>query len=372
MPAADALPIHRETAQDGSIVLRFEHSLKLSQVERMWSRLDALLAGATKVRLNVSDLRELDSSGLALIMEIQSRVPAVEFTPAPEIIQGLFKFIEPEPPRPAAPARRRSDPFTLLGAGVVEFLREIRRVLLFVGEATPALLWTLVRPWRLLKGADFWYYLARSGPDAVGIAALISFMMGLTLSFQSAQILPSYGAETFLANVVAYSFVRELGPVVTAIVMAGRSGAAFAAEIGTMKVNEEVDAMTTLGFPVFHYLVIPKVLALSLTLPCLVLLSDVLGIGAGFLVARGVLQFSFETYWNQTVSAIDLGDVLTGLFKSWVFGLAVAGIGCHRGFQTRTGAKGVGESATTAVVNGIFLIILLDAIFSVIFYTLDI
>jgi phospholipid/cholesterol/gamma-HCH transport system permease protein len=178
--------------------------------------------------------------------------------------------------------------------------------------------------------------------------------------------------EIYVANMVAVSITRELGPLMTAIIMAGRSGGAFAAEIGTMKVNEEVDAMSTMGFQTNRFLVLPKVIALTFMLPCLVMVADFVGVAAGFIVGVGIFDFTYNAYWTQTIGAITLKDVLSGLFKSGIFAMMVAGIGCLRGFQTKSSAQGVGESTTSAVVSGIFLIILGDAVFTVIFYYLNI
>ena len=219
-----------------------------------------------------------------------------------------------------------------------------------------------------MRWRETWLYMERTGIDAVPIVALISFLMGLITAFQAAVQLTQFGADIYIANLVGLSIVRELGPLMTAIIAAGRSGAAFAAELGTMKVSEEVDALTTMGFDRTRFLVTPKVVSLLLMLPCLTLFADVVGILGGLTVAVFGLDLPVQVYVRQTRLALGVWDVYSGLIKSIAFAILIAGVGCLRGFQAGAGAESVGRVTTSAIVAGIFLIIVTDAVFTVIFH----
>jgi phospholipid/cholesterol/gamma-HCH transport system permease protein len=210
-----------------------------------------------------------------------------------------------------------------------------------------------------------------AGVNALPIVALISFLIGLIMAFQSAIPMSQFGAEIYVADLVALSMLRELGPLMTAIILAGRSGSAFAAELGTMKVNEEIDALTTMGLDPVRFLVVTRVIAAVVMMPLLTLFSNLMGLAGGAIVFLS-FDFPLVTYVQEVLSAVKMGDLLSGLAKAFVFGILVAGIGCLRGLQTRTGASAVGLSTTRAVVSGIVLIVLADGVFSVVFYYLGI
>lgn len=206
------------------------------------------------------------------------------------------------------------------------------------------------------------------GYEAVPIVSLISLAVGVIMALQAAYQLRRFGALIYVADLVGISITRELGPLLTAIILAGRSGSAFAAEIGSMKVAEEVDALVAMGLNPVKFLVVPKMVGIMVMLPGLVLIADFVGIAGGFLVAVGSLGLDFERYFTQTVHAVLLGDVLTGLIKSWVFALIIGFVGCYQGFRVDGGAEGVGWRTTQSVVTGIFLVILADCFFTVLFY----
>jgi phospholipid/cholesterol/gamma-HCH transport system permease protein len=206
----------------------------------------------------------------------------------------------------------------------------------------------------------------KTGVDALPIIILISFLVGLIMAFTAAVQLEQFGANIYVASLVSLMMTRELGPIMTAIIVAGRSGSAFAAEIGTMKVSEEVDALFTMGFDTVRFLAVPKIVATVLVVPLLTLFSDLFAILGGLVVGVFMLDLTVNSYVAQTVKTLSLFDVFFGLSKSAVFAFLIAWIGCFRGFQVKGGAASVGESTTSAVVSGIFLIILSDAIFSVI------
>ena len=202
------------------------------------------------------------------------------------------------------------------------------------------------------------------------IVSLISFLVGLTLAYQAAVELRQFGADIFVADIVGLSTVREMGPMMAAVILAGRTGAAFAATIGNMKANEEIDALETLGIPAVQFLVLPRLIALAVMMPLLALYANALGILGGMLVAYGLLAIPPTAFWVEMLSIVDLTDIATGVIKAGAFGLIVGLSGCLRGLQSDRSAAGVGRATTSAVVTAILLIIIADAIFAVLFNVL--
>jgi phospholipid/cholesterol/gamma-HCH transport system permease protein len=222
------------------------------------------------------------------------------------------------------------------------------------------------------RGVDLAIFLQDTGAAALPIVTLISFLVGVILAFVGAVQLKQFGAQIYVADLVGLAMVRQMGALMAAIIMAGRTGAAFAAQLGAMKVNEEIDALTTMGIPALDFLVLPRFLAMVLMMPLLCIYADVLGIVGGFVIGTTTLGISFSQYWNQTVNAIDLMDCVPGLVMSVFFGALVATFGCLRGMQCEGSSSAVGDAATSAVVSGIVSIIVADAIFTVLFDILGI
>lgn len=256
--------------------------------------------------------------------------------------------------------------FVAVGEAALVFLENLRFFFSFVGALFLAGLRALLHP-RSFRGRHMLACLEQGGVDALPIITLIHFLVGLVLAFQASIQLRQFGANIFVADLVGLAQVREFGPLVTAVLLAGRSGSAFAAELGTMQVNEEIDALKTLGIDPVRFLVLPKTVALFLAMPLLTLYADVVGILGGLTVGVLGLDLTVQGYLLETQKALDLFDVFSGVIKSLAFALIVAGVGCLRGLQTKGGAESVGKAATSAVVAGIFLIIVADAIFTVIF-----
>ncbi len=248
--------------------------------------------------------------------------------------------------------------------------RDIRAQIEFIGELTSAL-WFALRHPASVRWKDVWRICERVGADALPIVALISFLLGMILAFQSAVPMKRFGAEIFVADLIGLAMLRELGPLMTAILLAGRSGAAFAAEIGTMRVNQEVDALTTMGLNPVRFLVTPRVIAAVLMTPLLTLFSDLVGLLGGALTMQS-FSIPYVTFLKEVDTAVNMTDFLAGFVKSFVFALLVAGIGCLRGLQTSAGASAVGDSATRAVVSGIILLVVVDGVFAVAYYMLNI
>jgi len=211
--------------------------------------------------------------------------------------------------------------------------------------------------------------MVRIGFDSIPIVAIIGFFVGLILGMQSAYQLKPFGATIFMANLVGVSITRELGPMLTAIIIAGRSGSAIAAEISTMQVSEEIDALKTMGLNPVPFLVVPRVMAMMVMLPCLTLISDVIGITGGVVVGIYMENIDFTLYMNQTASALVMKDLLTGLFKSVVFAWIIVTIACYQGFAASGGAESVGKRTTSSVVASMFMIIVADVFFTGLFYS---
>jgi len=208
----------------------------------------------------------------------------------------------------------------------------------------------------------------QAGVGALPILSLITFFIGLILALQSAYELRKFGALTYVASAVAISMTRELGPLITAIVVIGRSGSAFAAEIGTMKVTEEIDALETMAIDPIDFLVTPKFIAMIVMLPCLTIWANFMGILGGALFGVAQADFTLVRYIDSSLDALYLRDITTGLIKSVMFGITITAVGCHEGLSTGAGAEQVGRSTTRAVVVSIFLVILVDLVFTALFF----
>ncbi len=212
--------------------------------------------------------------------------------------------------------------------------------------------------------------MVRIGVESLPIVFLIAGSVGMIVALQAATQLRRVGATIYVADLVGISLTRELGPLMTAIIIAGRSGSAIAAELGTMKVSEEVDALTAMGFDPVEFLALPRIVAMGIMLPCLTILADVVGMFGGVVVAWVSLGIPVGNYIEQTLRALLLKDIFSGLIKSWVFAGIIAGVGCYQGFRVEGGAEGVGRRTTASVVVSIFLIIAADLVFTLIFYVL--
>ena len=269
------------------------------------------------------------------------------------------------PPRGARAPQPPGSFVTQIGRRTLRFADDAAEMLSFVGEAS-------ITFGRFLRGearyrrSDLWVTVQEVGPDALPIVSLISFLVGLILAFVGAVQLRQFGAQIYVADLVGLAMAREMAPIMAGIIMAGRTGAAFAAQLGTMQVNEEVDALKTLGIPPMDFLVLPRMLALMLMMPLLTLYADLVGIAGGVLVGVGMLNLGLVQYLNETVSALDFTQFGIGLVKSVVFGVLVALAGCMRGIQCGRSAAAVGAAATSAVVLGIVFIITTDGLFAVI------
>lgn len=351
--------------------------LDADNVDAVWKpALDAVERHpVASVLVDARAVEHADGAGIAFLLDLlrrprpaDARVHVDGLQPRYQTLLDQFDPARFRQPAPAAPAR---DPLTeRLGRGSARFAHGLLDALAFIGESSAALLSALLRP-HSLRWKDVLQIAQRAGADALPIVSLIAFLMGLILAFQAAIALRQFGAQVFVANLVGLSLLRELGPLMTAILLAGRTGASFAAEIGTMRVNEEVDALVTMGLDPVRFLVVPRLLAALAMTPLLTLYADLIGLLGGAMVML-TYEIPYNAYMRQTFSFVSASDFVGGLAKSFVFGLIVAAVGCMRGLQTRTGPAAVGESTTRAVVTSLVLIVVADGAFAVAYYYLDI
>ncbi len=302
---------------------------------------------------------------LRVLGETGGRGVAVDRTGLPEGVRRLLALVEAVPEKRTGPERAPKPWLARIGARALAVGSASAAGLTFLGDSVLALV-TLVRGRARFRASDLFLTVQECGPRALGIVSLISFLIGLILAFVGAVQLQQFGASIFVANLVAIAMTREIGCIMTAIVMAGRTGAAFAAQLGTMNTNQEIDALATMGISPMEFLVLPRMLALILMMPMLTIYSDLVGIIGGAAIGIGMLGLTPTEYFEQTRHAVRLSDFFIGVIKSGVFGIVVALAGCLRGMQSGRSAAAVGLAATSAVVTSIVLLIVLDGVFAVI------
>jgi phospholipid/cholesterol/gamma-HCH transport system permease protein len=355
--------------QPGS--LRFSGALSLVDAGRWLARLrDLTRGGSGALVFELSGVERLDGGAAALLLDLADELGrsgrAVEWSGARGRVAEILELYRTQGRTPPAQPARRVGWLARIGAHTLDLAARARDMLGMLGDLIASTGAALAAP-RSVPWGEVLRLMQRSGADALPIVALITFLTGLVTAFQAAIQLHRVGADLFVADAVALSMTRELGPLMTAIIAAGRSGAGFAAELGTMRVSEEIDALHTLGLDPQRYLVLPRMLALAAMLPLLTLLADAIGICGGLLVGIVSLDLVPIAYLEETRKALVPWDVGSGLLKSVAFALAIGWVGCQRGLATRGGAEGVGRATTSAVVSALFLLIAIDAIFTVIF-----
>ncbi|HIJ41730.1 MAG TPA: ABC transporter permease [Deltaproteobacteria bacterium] len=323
-----------------------------------------------RVAFDATALGSWDSSLLIFFFEI-SKLSAkknveVEKEGLPAGIRQLIDLATAVPKKEdARKSVSRAGFFARVGLDVTDFVKSAGDLVTFIGAAFEAFV-RMVMGRARFRASDLGLFLQEAGAQAVPIVSLISFLIGLILAFVGILQLAMFGAEVYVADLVGIAMVREMGAIMTGIIMAGRTGAAYAAQLGTMQVNEEIDALETLAVPPMEFLVLPRVVALTLMMPFLVLYADLMGILGGALVAVGMYDINIIVYLNRTKAAIGLNDLFIGLFMSLVFGILVALSGCLRGMQCGRSASAVGDAATSAVVTGIVAIIIATAVITVV------
>ena len=287
-----------------------------------------------------------------------------------QLMDGVALHMAEQASQPAPAAAPPLGALARIGHRTVDALHQGTALLAFVGEAATAFAISVVHPSRF-RWRPVLFNLRTAGFDALPIVGLLSFLMGIVVAYQAADQLRQFGANIFVADLVGLSMLREFAPLMTAIIIAGRSGSAYAAQIGTMAVTEEIDAMRTIGIAPMELLVLPKIIALMVALPLLTVFADVLGVFGGMIMAQVQLGVTYAEFLDRFVKAVSITDYLIGLGKAPVFAAIITVVGCFQGFRTQGGADSVGRQTTRSVVQSIFLVIVADALFSIAFSALD-
>lgn len=336
------------------------------------------LAGTTQAGADATGIEAMDTVGAQMLhkllqglqaQSIQVRLQGLhpEFAKLQETVAHHLGGLAQAPPAAAPPPRTVLES---LGRAALAALEQAVALLGFIGESAHAFAIGVAHPARL-RWRPVLYNIRTAGVDALPIVGLLSFLLGIVVAYQSAEQLRRYGANIFVADLVGLSMLREFAPLITAIIIAGRSGSAYAAQIGTMAVTEEIDALRTIGIAPLELLVLPKVMALVVALPLLTVYADVFGVLGGMVMARAQLDVTFAEFLDRFVKAVSTTSYLVGIGKAPVFAFIVATVGCFQGFRTHGGADSVGRQTTHSVVQSIFLVIVADALFSIAFSALD-
>jgi phospholipid/cholesterol/gamma-HCH transport system permease protein len=368
---APAFRIERVDTGEHHTEFRFAGRLSFRDLYASWAQVRGLLkAHPASVRFDLSKVEALDGGATALLLELKSEVLAkgaeADIVGAQGRVHAMLELYGHHPPRPCLnEPPKRIGILDQIGRETLTMFAD-SNALDYIGDLVVAS-GKAIRAPRRINWHDVGRLMERAGADGLPIVLLISFLVGLVTAFQAAVQLRQFGANIFVADLVGLSITRELGPLMTAIIVAGRSGAAFSAELGTMKVSEEIDALETLGLDPDLFLVFPRVIALVLVMPLLTVLADLVGILGGLLVGLLGLDLTVNAYLLETQKALALWDVGSGVLKSVVFAFSIALIACQRGLATRGGAEGVGRSTTSAVVTSLFALVVLDAIFTMLF-----
>lgn len=341
----------------------------LQDLEKSQARLR--LPGSADITLDMAGVASIDSGGAWLLLRIVERfekdgakVTIASLTPHAAELLDLLK--QTGFTRDKLPQLKSAPLLARIGRSAHEGTTYALNMLAFIGAIGRVFLRQLIRPgrirWRQISDS-----LAEAGYKALGIVGLLSFLLGIVIAYQGGIQLRQYGASLFIADLVGLSMVRELAPLITAIIIAGRTGSAYTAQIGTMKVTEELDAWRSMGIDPLELLVLPKLLALIIAMPLLTVYADIMGVLGGMVMANSQLDLSFSTYLQRIGEAITLNSYMIGIGKTPVFAAIVATIGCYQGFQVSGSAESVGRRTTVSVVQSIFAVIVVDAIFSVAF-----
>ena len=368
------LPFETGRSPEGEIVVSFKRPLVFENAAQAWRELSALVTQKENASLvfDLSEVSKVDSAGAALLRSIQRlcdrkgvrlRIQSVQPS-----IKHFLSYLEHESPKKEQVAP--TDSFvSRVGAFLIEQSVEFSDFVKFCGSSLITAGRSLRRP-GMFRWNESFYYFQLAGSDAMSILFLITFLLGMVMSFQAAIQLRQFGANIYVADLVSLTLTRELSPVFTAVLLAGRSGSAFAAEIGTMKIGEELDALAVMGFNLTELVTLPKVIALMMAAPLLTMWANFAGIMGAIVVSAVSLDLTPYSFMHEVYAGLTVGDIAGGMLKTEVFAILIALVGCFRGFQTGMGADSVGRQTTSAVVSGLFLIIFSDAILTVIYYSL--
>lgn len=367
----------RLSVLDGVAVMSISGDWLLSKPRTPATRIEkSLTAGIAKLTFDTKSLGAYDSALVCMLFKIyqtcQQMGIVFDDNSLPEGPRELLRLAVAVPDANAAKKNSgKSNILGKVGIRALDVLGAFEDQSRFIGEISIASIKAAFGRARY-RLVDLLTIIQKTGPEALPIVALISFLVGLILAFVGAIQLAKYGSEIFVADLVGIAMVREMGAIMVGIVMSGRTGASFAAELGSMKVNEEISAFRTFGISPIEFLVFPRIIALVMMFPLLTIFANVIGMLGGMVIGVGMFDISYEQYANRTLAALDLIQISTGVGKSFIFGIIVACIGCKMGLQCEKSSAGVGQATTSSVVQSITWIIVADAIFAVIFTIFDI
>ena len=344
----------------------------LPEMDAAKSAMDALKFNALSENftLDASHIESIDTNGCYLISKLLYTASEAgkkgTLTGLKKEDLDLFNFIDTKLNFDMPPAKTPAllNYLSQLGKYGINLTIDAMGFLAFTGEASLELFKNLLRPWRI-RWRTFWANIQTAGVNALAIVGLLNFLVGFVITYQGGTLLRMFGVNIFAVDLITISTLRILAPMLTAIIIAGRTGSAFAAQIGTMKVNEEVDALETIGINPIDQLVIPKLLAMLVAMPFLTIFADILGILGGMVLSYTFLDISFAEFLERIPQTVTINSFLVGLAQTPVFAIIITFVGCYQGFQVQGGADSVGRQTTTAVVQSIFLVIIFEAIFSI-------
>ena len=358
----------KTSLEEGRLVLRIGGSWRVAAQVPQWEPVEGAVT-IKRVQLNFEDLVSWDSSLVLFLGTVRhwcgdKKLPFPE-EELPKRLTPLLRQLQVVEPL-SVPKERGSDLFSFLGNETMRLVSQMHAISHFVGDCILSVVRISRQPTRF-RWNDFISEMQQCGAMALPIVSLVSFLIGVTLAYTGAVILRIFGGDIWVADLIGLSITREMAAVMTGVVLAGRTGAAYAAHIGNMKANEEIDALSTLGVSPMDFLVAPRLLALAIMTPLLALYANFLGILGGMVIAMSLLSIPPTAYWVEMLTIVDMSDVLTGLLKASTFGMIVGMSGCMRGLQAERSADGVGKAATSAVVTAILLMVVADALFAVLF-----
>lgn len=366
-----------EKLSGAGLKITFGERLDVDSVANIW---DEVLSTLKKHKpksllLNFNQVNYCDGAGIALIKKLQKNQEdsggSCTLEGLKKDFQELLDHIKKESYEAKKEPELKESFITRLGCTAVDVIDLFRDNIIFLGMFFYQLFFFLFGKHNKIRWRDILRVAEETGPEAIMIIALIGFLIGLISTFQAAPSFEKFGVQIYMVNLVGLGLVREMGPLLTSVLLAGRTASSFAAEIGTMKINQEIDALNTMGLDPIFFLVVPRVLVTMLVIPILEIFFIIFGL-LGCLTVMLTLGYTSEAFFNQLYQAISPGDYIGGLIKVVVFSAVIAGIGCLHGIKTSFGSQAVGRSTTQAVVSSLIMLVILDGIFALIYYILGI
>jgi phospholipid/cholesterol/gamma-HCH transport system permease protein len=354
-------------------------SWTIGESARLDRELKTIKPAGGAMEIDASQVSRMDSAGAWLLLRTRRALEAagakISRFSLPELYQPLYENLDQE--RTSEPHVSRIPPgfrgrLYKIGRATMHAWRQAVSMLGYLGRVTVETGEAIVKPKHNLRIAAMFHQIEETGINALPIVGLLAFLIGIVLAYQGADQLARFGAQIFTINLLGVGILREIGGLITAIIVAGRSGSAFTAQIGTMRVNEEIDAMQTMGLNTVDTLVLPRIVGLVIALPLLTFYSDIMGLLGGAVMCYFQLNITIPVFLRQLNEAVSINTLVVGLIKAPVFAFVIALVGCYEGFQVERNAASVGQLTTRSVVEGIFLVIVLDAAFSIMFSVLGI